>query len=82
MCRYSCQSIAGSNERTLGRRITYLVSKDHESVVGLASDDSAHTLGRVTHGIERQEVVLSDLELIPEVLQPGLKPNTKMQKIF
>lgn len=57
----------------LVRNVTHLVSKDHESVVSLASDGSAHTLSSVTHGIKRQEVILSDLKLIPKVLQTSLK---------
>lgn len=61
--------MAGSKDKN----ITHLVSKNHESVVSLASDGSAHTLGRVTHGIKRQEVILSDLKLIPKVLQTSLK---------
>lgn len=52
---------------------SHLVSKNHESVVCLASDGSAHTLSSVTHGVERQEVVLSNLELITKVLQTSLK---------
>ena len=56
--------------------ITHLVSKNHESVVGLASDGSAHTLSSVAHGIERQKVILSDLKLIPQVLQTGLEDES------
>lgn len=67
--------MVGSEEenKRLGRNITHLVSKNHESVVCFASDGSAHTLCGVTHGIKRQEVVLSDLKLIPKVLQTSLK---------
>lgn len=50
-----------------------LVGEDHEAVVRLASDGSAHALSCVPHGVERQEVVLSDLKLIPKILQPSLQ---------
>lgn len=53
--------------------ITHLVSKNHESVVCLSSDGSANTLGSVAHGIKRQKVILSDLKVIPQVLQASLK---------
>lgn len=52
--------------------LTHLVCKDHESVVRLASDGSTHTLGSVSHGVEGQKVVLSDLKVIPDILQTGL----------
>lgn len=52
---------------------SHLVSENHEPVVCLASDGSANTLGSVAHGIKRQEVVLSDLKMIPQVLQASLK---------
>lgn len=52
--------------------LTHLVCKNHESIVGFAPDGSAHTLGRVSHGVEGQEVVLSDLKVIPEILQTRL----------
>lgn len=51
---------------------THLVSKYHESIVSFPSDGSAHTLGSMPHGIERQEIILPDLEVIPEVLQTSL----------
>lgn len=50
----------------------HLVSKDHEAIVRLAPDGPTHTLGRVAHGIKGEKVVLSDLELVPQVLQPCL----------
>ena len=50
----------------------HLVREDHEAVVRLAPDGPAHTLGRVAHGIESEKVVLSDLELVPQVFQPCL----------
>lgn len=52
--------------------LTHLVCKNHEPIVGFAPDGPAHALGGVSHGVERQEVVLSDLEAVPEVLQAGL----------
>ena len=52
---------------------TNLVSKDHESVISLSPDSSSHTLSSVTHGVKGQEVILSDLELVPEVLQTSLR---------
>lgn len=60
---------------------SHLVSKNHESVVGLASDGSTHTLSCVTHGVERQEVVLSNLELIPKVLQTSLKRVSEEKRV-
>lgn len=56
-----------------GQADPHLVSEDHEAVVGLAPDGPAHTLGRVAHGVEGEEVVLSDLELVPQVFQPRLR---------
>lgn len=50
----------------------HLVSKDHEPIVCLAPDGAAHTLGCMAHGIEGEEVILPDLELVPQILQPGL----------
>lgn len=52
--------------------LTHLVCKNHESIVRFASDGSTHTLGSVSHGVERQEVILPDLKVIPEILQTGL----------
>ena len=50
----------------------HLIGKDHEAIVRLAPDGPTHTLGCVAHGIEGEKVVLSDLELVPQVLQPRL----------
>lgn len=50
----------------------YLVSEDHQAIVGFAPDGPAHALGRVAHGIEGEKVILPDLELVPQVLQPCL----------
>lgn len=50
----------------------YFVSEDHEAVVRLAPDGATHTLGGVAHGVKGEEVVLTDLELVPQVLQPRL----------
>ena len=58
----------------------HLVSEDHESVVRLAPDDAAHALGRVPHGVERQEVVLPDLELVPKVLQTRLETERHRER--
>lgn len=66
-------SVLWQDQFRLGRINTHLVSKNHESIVSLASDDSAHTLGSVAHGIKRQKVILSDLKVIPKVLQTSLK---------
>lgn len=52
--------------------LTHLVCKNHESIVCFASDGSPHTLGSMSHGIERQKVILSDLKVIPDILQTGL----------
>lgn len=57
-------TVTGSN--------AHLVGEDHEAVVRLASDGSAHALSCVPHGVERQEVVLSNLKLIAKILQPSL----------
>lgn len=59
-------------ELSWSSRLTHLVCKDHESVVRLASDGSTHTLGSVSHGVEGQKVILSDLKVIPDILQTGL----------
>lgn len=50
----------------------HLIRKDHQAVVGLPSNGPSHTLRRVPHGVEGQEVILPDLELVPQVLQTGL----------
>lgn len=52
--------------------LTHLVCKNHESIVGFPSDGSTHTLGSMAHGVEGQKVILSDLKVIPEILQTGL----------
>lgn len=52
---------------------THLVGKDHQAVVGFPSDGSAHALGGVSHGVEGEEVVLPDLEVIPQVFQTSLE---------
>lgn len=51
----------------------HLVSKDHEAVVGLASDGSAYTLCRMPHGIKGKEVILTDLKLVSQILQASLR---------
>lgn len=43
---------------------THLISKDHEAIVRLAPNGTTHTLGCVAHGIEGEEVIFSDLELV------------------
>lgn len=50
-----------------------LVSKHHESIVSLAADSTAHTLRRMPHGVKRQEVIFSDLEVVTQVLQASLQ---------
>lgn len=62
-----------TNGGTAGAPNPHLVCEDHEAVVRLAPDGPAHTLGRVAHGVESEKVVLSDLELVPQVLQPRLE---------
>jgi len=52
-----------------------LISKQHDAVVGLAPETAADTLGSVSHGVKREEVVLSDLELFPQVLEPRLQES-------
>lgn len=56
----------------LSYSLTHLVCKNHESIVRFAPDGSAHTLGSMSHGIKGQKVILSDLKVIPEILQTGL----------
>lgn len=64
---------ARRGEQPAGRAAPpHLVGEDHEAVVRLAPDGPAHALGCVAHGVEGEEVVLSDLELVPQVLQPRL----------
>lgn len=46
----------------------HLVGKDHESIVCLAPDGTTHTLGCMAHGIKGEEVILTDLELVPQIL--------------
>lgn len=50
----------------------HLVCEDHQAVVSFAPDGAAHTLCCVPHGVKRQEVILSNLELVPQVLQTSL----------
>lgn len=50
----------------------HLVSEDHEAIVRLAPDGPTHALGRVAHGVEGEKVLLADLELVAQVLQPRL----------
>lgn len=51
----------------------HLVGEDHEAVVRLAPDGPTHTLGRMAHGIEGEKVILTNLELVPQVFQPCLQ---------
>ncbi len=53
-----------------------LVGQDHDAVVRLAAEDAADALGSVAHSVERQEVVFSDLESVPEVLEPSLESGS------
>lgn len=46
----------------------HLVGEDHEPIVCLAPDGTAHTLGCMAHGVEGEKVILADLELVPQVL--------------
>lgn len=62
----------GATAREVAAPAAHLISEDHEAVVRLAPDGPPHTLGRVAHGVEGEKVVLSDLELVPQVLQPRL----------
>lgn len=50
----------------------HLVCEDHQAVVSFAPDGAAHTLCCAPHGVKRQEVILSNLELAPQVLQTSL----------
>lgn len=58
---------------------THLVSKDHQAVVGFPSDGSAHALGGVSHGVKREEVILPDLEVVPQVFQASLEERESGQ---
>ena len=49
-----------------------LVGKNHDTVVGFATESATNTLGRVAHCIERQEVTLSNMKLISKILQSCL----------
>ena len=49
--------------------VTHLVRKYHDAVVGLASHRTADALRCVTHGVERQEVILAHAQLITQVLE-------------
>lgn len=51
------------------------VRKNHNTVVRFASNGATDTLRRVSHCVEREEVVLSDLKLISEVIQPGAQDS-------
>lgn len=64
--------VTRATARFMGPLNPHLVGKDHEAVVCLASDGPTHTLGSMAHGIEGEKVILSDLELVPQVLQPRL----------
>lgn len=62
----------GNQEVGRVREGSHLVGKDHEAVVGLAPDGATHALGGVAHGVKGEEVILPDLELVPQVLEPRL----------
>lgn len=64
--------------RSRSPKSTHLVGKDHEAVVGFPSDGSAHALGGVSHGVEGEEVVLPDLEVIPQVFQTSLEEQDEV----
>lgn len=49
------------------------IGKDHESVVGLSSQDSSNALRRVPHRVERQEVVLPDAVGISQKLEASFE---------
>ena len=62
--------------------VTYLVSKHHDAVVCFTPYCTTNTLSCMTHGIKCQEVILSDLEIVPQVLQSSLTtPNVMLFKI-
>merc|ERR1712200_232213 len=49
-----------------------LVCHDHDPIVSLASEHTTNALSSVSHGVKSEEVVLPDLELVPQVLEPCL----------
>jgi len=55
------------------RHECHLVSEDHDTVVCFAAEGTTDTLGRVTHCVEGQEVVLADVELVAKVLKSSLQ---------
>ncbi len=61
--------------RAFVQAIVALVSKYHEAVVLLASDDPAHTLGGGAHGIECQKLGLFDLVVVPQELEPSTQDS-------
>jgi len=57
------------------QRSPHLIGKQHYAVISLAPETATNTLGSVSHGVEREEVVLSDLKLFPQVLEPRLQES-------
>ena len=53
------------------------ISEDHQSVVRFGSNDSAHTLGGLSKGIEGEEVGLTELEVRPQVLEAAPQHSTQ-----
>jgi len=45
-----------------------LVGKNHDTIVGFASEGTANALCRMSHRIKRQEVTLSNMKLIAKIL--------------
>lgn len=59
----------------------HLVSEDHDAIVRLAAQRPSHTLRRVPHGIKGEEVVLPDLVVVSQVLQPRLTIDRSVHDI-
>jgi len=47
----------------------HLIGKNHDPVVGLASDDATHTLRSMTHRVKRQKVSFADLEVFAQIFE-------------
>lgn len=57
---------------SLKKEKNYLICKHHDAIVGFSSQCSAYTLGCMPHSVEGQEVILSDLVLVSQILQASL----------
>ena len=55
---------------------TYQVGKHHDPVIRLSTQNSPDTLGRMSHGVERQKVVLADPIRVSQELEASFQDAT------